>query len=143
MNENNSIFSNTFFLSIISGLLGSIIGSLVTSFFTYKVMLKEKRYYIDIQIISERIISPLIDIIQRLELRGSGFAQLVPDQIYTEINEVFKHNSMWLLCSNNEIFQILTAIREYSINRNCDKLVPALKELLNVTQNRLKVYKVD
>ena len=68
--------TNPFILTLLSGLLGAILGSFISSACTYFIMKKEKKYFIEIELISDKILNPLFIITEELIKREQTFNRL-------------------------------------------------------------------
>ncbi|OAA91341.1 hypothetical protein [Clostridium coskatii] len=138
-----NIFSSPIFLSLISGFIGSIIGSIITSTVSYKSIKKEKQYLIDIKMISDRILSPLLSLYNELQLRQNIYSNLIPEKVYDKIDSIMEKNLCWILCSNSKIKECLFHIKEYSLSRNEELLMKEMKVLWEKANDSLKKYRIN
>ncbi|WP_346877105.1 hypothetical protein [Clostridium sp. UBA5712] len=127
--------NNEFFLEVISGLIGVIVGSVISTIVTYKSIKLEKKYSIEIEAITEKILNPLFEKYYIIKLRKkNNFDNLVSSTIFEEVDEVFNKNTCWYFVTNKKIKPVLINIRDSSLNREQENLLEGLEKLYNLIE---------
>lgn len=112
---------------LIVSLMCGLVGTLIACFVSYKVAIIsikiEKKYYIELEVLTEKIFNPLFKIYYRIKDRESlNLNEIFIDDIYDEIDAIFDMNTCWYFVSNKHIKPYLTKIRKYSKNKQSDEL---------------------
>jgi hypothetical protein len=133
-----SISDNEFLLDVINVLIGAIIGVVGSGYFTFKSLNAEKRYDIEIGVITEKILNPLFEKYYLIQKRKeSNIQNLVSVTIFDEIQDIFNKNTCWYFATNKKIKPSLVKIRDSAIKNDSIKLANELEELYNLIE---KVY---
>lgn len=130
-------------ITILSGMVGSIICALVTIICTSQTLKKEKSYYIELEVLTDRIFNPLLKILSLLEKRRELNAkELISEDIFLKIDELFENNACWCFIVNTKLKSILIEIERASSNRDQIELYDQLIVLKKCIRNLfLKKYK--
>jgi hypothetical protein len=114
------------------GLIGAIVGAIVSGIITFKSIRTEKRYDIEIQVITEKILNPLFEEYYTIQRRKrEKIDNLVSPTIFEKIQGIFKQNTCWYFVTNKKIKPLLIDIRDCAESEDQAKLVNKLEELYN------------
>ncbi len=130
-NDNKDIM-----LSLASGVIGAILGAIMTCVVTYKAIKKEKIYYIEIEIIAEKILNPLIRINECVKRRIQNKRDvLITEEMFNEVQGLFDNNMCWLFIINKKIKPVIYNIKEYAYARDAIQLKDELEKLNNIIED--------
>ncbi|WML35653.1 hypothetical protein [Clostridium sp. OS1-26] len=131
-------FNNPFFLSIVNGIIGGVLACIVTTVVSFKSIKAQRQYYTELQVIPDKVLNPLLGEYNKIKDREKiNPKELISSAIYKNIDSIFENNICWYFLSNKEIKPILVNIRDYSRDKNEEKLKSELKNLYETIE---KVY---
>ena len=127
-------FSSPLTLNLISGLIGSMIGAIFTSIVSYFIAIKsiksEKRYYIELEIIPEKLLNPLFEQYKNIKkMQERNINENISNEIYENINSIFEKNTCWYFVANKKLKKIFNEIRDSSKSKIQVKLIQNLETL--------------
>lgn len=128
---------NDVFLDVINNnFIGVIIGAIVSTCVTYKVLKVEKKYDIEIEVITEKILNPLFEKYHLIKLRKENNVDvLVSAAIFEAIDDIFFKNTCWYFVTNKKIKPVLITIRNISLRREQEQLLLEFEKLYNLIES--------
>lgn len=148
LNNIIKIVYDPFTVNLLCGFIGSIIGAIISGGCTYFSIKREKKYFIELQVISDKILSPLINIYIDMKNRKEIISKsnevidkIVTIEHYEKILNILEGNICWIFAANNEYRNALDNIRKYSKERNDELLILEMENLYKLVEKRLEKYK--
>jgi len=128
--------NNQFFLDIIKNIIGIILGAVISIIVTFNFSKAQKKYDIQIQVITEKILNPLFQKYYIIKMRKrDNYGVEISANLFEEIEEVFYKNTCWYFVLDKEIKPILINIRDAACNMEEKKLIEELEKLYNLIES--------
>lgn len=117
-------------ISLISGTLGAIVSAIIISRVTYKAIQKEKVYYIELEVITEKILNPLLEQLQIVDRRkGMNISPAIDMNMFNKIKEIFDKNTCWYFVINKKLKAVIRDTKNYAFALDEDNLYTSLQDL--------------